>query len=360
MKNDKQEVQQILVNGVLIKEIRPDFVTRVREEEYRSTSIDETLPINEEGIIDDVLNVLKTKGMFDRYLRLEQQALEINPNFKRNEACLALVSWCYYLQEKEEYNSLPTEEQLDPLRKMPKPFCLLTADEIERNSRKIGLKTKGDVFTHPERKMPMAESVENKMKSEGLLGRLCMTPRNDNAVKEMETDAFNKASDDLKTRWARSAKAMYEAWDSRMGEEFELEEENKIVLAMEFACRSTGIPIFEGDYANPEFIKRRMDNYQEGLLWEEIQALLAQNEDSLSKADADSIEINSLSNNPNGMLETLLPTLESLGLIEAYKEEIGEREAKSRQNQKVGEVHHPMNIERKLDLARFLIKQVKV
>jgi len=360
MKNDKQEVQQILVNGVLIKEIRPDFTTRARQEEYLSPFADETLPINEEGSIDDVLNVLKTKGMFDRYLRLEQQALEINPDFKRNEACLALVAWCYYLQEKEEYNSLPTEEQLVPLRKMPKPFCLLTADEIERNARKIGLKPKGDIFEHPERKMPVPKSVEEKMKEEGLMGRLCMTPRRDVTVKNSgEQNFFAEASDDDKVRWARAANSMYDSLgqtgEYMAGDTGEISEDERILKSMEFACLCSGIPIFDGDYADPIFIKGRMDNFRPGLLEKEVLAILKLREDSLSESDAALIEMNDLIRNPEGILEALIPTVESLGLIEAYKEKVEERELISKKPQKVGSISHAMNTYEKMRLAVSLI-----
>lgn len=350
-------------DGEIVKEIYPGYPIK-RVDTGKDISFDpfdtETLPINEDGLKDMLLNAIKVKGLMPKFLELEQEALKINPNFKRDESCLALIAWCYYLKELESCDKLPEEERLaKSIKVMPKPLCLLTPNEIDRSVRKIGLKTKGDVTVHPERIVPVSQSVENKMKAEGLLGRLCMDPRF-NKVKEIEGDAFQKSSDDLKTKWARAAKSMYDVWESRIGEDFELEEENRIILAMEFACRTIGIPIFEGDYATPEFIKMRIDNFKDGLLWEEIQALLAQNEDCLSKADAESIEINSLSNNLNGMLELLIPTLESLGLIESYKEEIGEREAKSRQNQRVGEVCHSMSVERKLDLARYLIKQVKV
>ena len=207
--------------------------------------------------------------------------------------------------------------------------------------------------------MPISKSLENKMKAEGLMGRLCIDQRRD-SIADSGPDDFVKASDDLKTRWARAARAMYDSWNSRDSDAFELDEDNRLKLAMEFACRSTGLPVFEGDYASPEMIMARMETWQEGLLWEEIQALLAQNEDSLSKGDADLIEINDLSKNPEGMLEILIPTLESLNLIESYKEEIAERESKSKEPQRVGEVTHKMSVERKLDLARYLIKQVKV
>lgn len=351
------------ISGEIIKEIYPGHpIRQVNDCSFDPFETD-TLPINEVGLKDTILNAIKVAGLMPKYLELEQEALRINPNLKRDESCLALASWCWHLKDRERYDKLSDEEKLEcSIVEIPKPLCLLNPDEIDRSVRKIGLKTKGDITVHPERKMPISQSLEKKMKAEGLMGRLCMDPRNNNIVtfSSGPADDFVKASDDLKTRWARAARAMYDSWNSRVGEAFELDEDNKLKLAMEFACRSTGIPVFEGDYADPEMIRVRMEAWQEGLLWEEIQALLAQNEDSLSKADAESIEINSLSNNLNGMLELLIPTLESLGLIESYKEEIGEREAKSRQNQRVGEVCHSMSVERKLDLARYLIKQVKV
>ncbi|MCK9435134.1 MAG: hypothetical protein M0R32_10040 [Candidatus Cloacimonetes bacterium] len=306
-----------------------------------------------------ILSALKVKGLYDQYFKFQEEAIELGNSIGLGECC-ALASWCYYLREKEEYDKLPSEEQNVPLKQMKKPFCLLKPDEMSRSARKIGLKPKGDIFEHPERKMPVPKSVEEKMKEEGLMGRLCMTPRRDVIVKNSgEQNFFAEASDDDKVRWARAANSMYDSLgqtgEYMAGDTGEISEDERILKSMEFACLCSGIPIFDGDYADPIFIKGRMDNFRPGLLEKEVLAILKLREDSLSESDAALIEMNDLIRNPEGILEALIPTVESLGLIEAYKEEVEERELNSKKPQKVGGISHAMNTYSKMRLAVSLI-----
>jgi hypothetical protein len=132
------------------------------------------------------------------------------------------------------------------------PFYLVPKKEKQKGARKIGLKTKGDIrntpfllLNHPSRISPDDEFL-----------------RETGGIKEKRTkfDRFDKMAKDKQINWARYASSVISLRTDgniyRNRDSF-----NVAPLAMKYACKMVGIPVFSGIFSNPYWIIYRTEKY---------------------------------------------------------------------------------------------------
>jgi len=249
-------------------------------EGYPILDLDTVQEISQKECIDILLNNMENSDP-RKYSQYKEMTNGKRVTYRDK---LSLIAWIIGVSKNKPMRFLDKKDKVNEVR-----------------NKKIGLKKGGDIKIRPIRVIPDEEYI-----------------REVTGKKRTKFDSFDKMDKDKKIIWARYANSILgEGVDVKKVAVLFCQVDADIVkVAMEYACKMTGISFFQGRYKEPFWIVHRANKYNKELTSTEHEVFL----DLAQKHIESRIKSPSKILNTDELYNKLTSILSNLGIDEKYKE----------------------------------------